>query len=155
MTDLTTLYTLRDKLATATGPERVLDCDLTIATVGDPWFGHKGTIKQPVPSRLTEYVAAYRDCLAADDSIPDDIVPRLTASIDAALALVEQCYPSLVIVMCRTASTGEIQIRDAWDADDYAIDICVGLTKSGKGGLPILRALVEALIAQKETNYEA
>lgn len=75
----------------ATGPDRVLDCDIRLTVLGDRPYGCLSVGHRPVGvAYLSGYVATYRDVLAADDVIEDDVVPRYTASLDAAATLVPE-----------------------------------------------------------------
>ena len=71
--------------------------------------------------------------------------PNLTASIDAALALVERVLPGLGIVVCRIAGKpGLMQIREA-----FVFDECVDLEIEPDGWWrirPAALAIVECLI---------
>ncbi len=117
MTDLTTLYTLRDRLAAATGGYGDLDYEIRLALV------------------------------PRDERTGDDI--PFSSSIDAALALVERRLPGWDWMVCRALPNHLGTVAPPNDGggtfDRYAPTT----------PLAILRALVEALIAQKETDHEA
>lgn len=81
------------RVQAATGPSRVTDFELHIALVGDaiwPATDIRGRVTNP-HSRMSDYLAAYRDVIDDDDQ--DFDFPRYTASLDAALSLVERALP--------------------------------------------------------------
>lgn len=79
-----------EKLKVAGPFSRVMDVEIHLAAVGDPQFGYKRdkeTMRQ-VPSLLSEYFHAYSGVIDGDDAIPDEVVPRYTSSMDAAVKLI-------------------------------------------------------------------
>ena len=77
-----------DKLKSTKAPSRLLDCDIHLAFVGNPQYGSIGPWRNPTPGTLEGYVAAFREVIDADNDVPDEVVPRYTASLDAAVKLI-------------------------------------------------------------------
>lgn len=93
MTDQTAeavTHPLLDRLRSASCGSRELDADIRLSLLGDcPYGVITGNRHQVVgTSTLSVYVEAYRDLLDADDALDDEVVPRFTSSLDAALGLV-------------------------------------------------------------------
>lgn len=87
------LQDLLARVEAAAGPDRVLDFELHIGIVCDeiwPATNRQGFVTNPY-SRMSDYLATYRDVINADDQ--DFDFPRYTASLDAALALCERVLP--------------------------------------------------------------
>jgi hypothetical protein len=72
------------------GAERELDATIYLTAFGDRPYGVITGNKHQVVGvgTLSGYVEAYRDVLTADDALHDDVVPRYTASLDAAMTLI-------------------------------------------------------------------
>lgn len=88
-----TIEQIVEALKSGEEPSRVLDCEIHLAVVGNPEFGWKGMPNHRVAAHLDEYLSAFRSVIDADDAIPDEVVPRYTASMDAALRLLPGgCY---------------------------------------------------------------
>lgn len=78
------------KLEGAASGSRELDFEFHISQVEDaiwPTTDMRGRVTNP-HSRMSDYLAAYRDVISADDQ--DFDFPRYTTSVDAILALVER-----------------------------------------------------------------
>lgn len=86
------LQRLVERIEAATGPDRELDCDVRLAVLGDCHYGviHDSKYRAIGPAYLRGYVETYRHLLTSDDAIEDDIVPRYTDSIDAAMTLIPE-----------------------------------------------------------------
>lgn len=87
---MTDLEGLAKRVEALTGPCRETDVRICLAVYGDRVFGFKGDWQRPVPGMLSGYHAAFAEVINVDDAIPDDVVPRYTASVDAALTLVPE-----------------------------------------------------------------
>ena len=89
--DTKRLVDLRERVKKATGPDRELDCDLFVAAADSP------------------FVSYYPECvLAAQAGFTARLeiaqIPAYTASIDAALALVERMLPGSGVASLREPS---------------------------------------------------
>jgi hypothetical protein len=84
------LIELAERVEKAEGADRGLDADIRLAVSGDcPYGALTGNRHQVIGwGKLSGYVNAYREVLTLDDALDDEVVPRFTASIDAAMSLV-------------------------------------------------------------------
>ncbi len=143
MSDLKELLELVEN---ATGPDREIDADLFVALINPEWVTSKkdpGFAAADKRSFWPEGKARYitRDCKPA---------PQYTASIDAAVALVERMLPGWSIEMVRTRYC----TVEMWKADEQGFfnsgrDPIVRRTEGYTLPLAILAALLKALIAQE------
>lgn len=135
----------------ASGPDRELDADLHLAFGQAPNEHYNRPWRHPIllseehrRPGLLEYVE-----ISGVSARP---APIYTASIDAALALMERCLPGLVLVMRRLAN-GLWQVDEAWiyngphDATDFDVD-----SSPRPGALAILLALLRALQSQEPSD---
>ena len=136
------------RVETASGPDRELDCRIEAALVHAAQFLIVGP-----PTYATPRYFANPDLEL--DWIGYDLLEtadNYTASIDAALALMERCLPGLVLVMRRLAN-GLWQVDEAWiyngphDATDFDVD-----SSPRPGALAILLALLRALQSQEPSD---
>jgi hypothetical protein len=83
------LIELAERVEKAEGADRGLDADIRLAVSGDcPYGALTGNRHQVIGwGKLSGYVNAYREVLTLDDALDDEVVPRFTASIDAAMSL--------------------------------------------------------------------
>ena len=126
--DTQKLTGLRDRVRAATGPDRELDCETAVLL--------DGFIRQPGKYEEDEFDYCYMD--GGDLITPgyggDQMVHYYTASVDAALALVERVLPRSDLQFIRDHGEWDVQIGDAPPS--------VGLPLP----LAILDALLTALI---------
>ena len=160
MTDRTELQRLLERVEAATGPDRELDAMAAIAF-------HQGGIRHDL-TVTAESVADVLDASADDpESCPDCgaqrrfpgavVVAPVTASIDAALALVERVLPEWQGVYLTSEWTG-LRRPEAWSAA-FVCTLRRGLTsyitaESGERPtlpLAILAALLRAKISEAAT----
>lgn len=98
-----TLQSLLTRAQQATGASRAIDFELHILLVGAavwPATDMRGRITNP-HSKMSDYLGAYREVIDADDQ--DFDFPRYTASVDAALGLVERVLPGWFVGnICQT-----------------------------------------------------
>jgi hypothetical protein len=87
MTDSTALVELEKRLAEATGADREIDARLTLAVLGQAGFGTEN--RHSVFSRNVDDWARRGELARVCDNYE---IPKYTASIDAALALVSRCF---------------------------------------------------------------
>ncbi len=133
------------RLEAATGPDRELDFELHISLIEDavwPVTDRRGRVTNP-NSRMSDYLATYRDVINADDQ--DFDFPRYTASLDAALGLVERTLPNW---LWKVACAGDDR-PERFDALLMAPHIAArDIYGEGKTpALALLTAMIRALLA--------
>lgn len=136
---------LLERVEAATGPDRELDRDISVA-VGFLHVGDRGRL----------YMIAPDDGGHIYGGLGDDIlIPRLTEKIDAAVALVERVLPEWVWQIERQLT---YEGRPPFFADISTVDNCRGRNGTETGSayaatppLAILAALLRALIAKDPT----
>lgn len=84
------LIALAERVEGLDGPDRVTDCDIRMAVLGDMPFGVVTDNRHQIvrSGTLSEYLDAYRDVINLDGAISDEEIRHYTASIDAAMTLV-------------------------------------------------------------------
>lgn len=84
------LLALAERVEASAGADRELDAEIRLAVLGDcPYGAIVGNRYQVIGTgTLSGYVEAFREVLTDDDALHDDVVPRYTVSIDAAVTLV-------------------------------------------------------------------
>jgi hypothetical protein len=131
MSDLAELLA---RVEAATGPDRKLDCALYCATAESPFENY-------YPDCVLAVLGGFRARLEIED------VPKLTASLDAALALVERVRPEASVLM---------GLRQSAETRPWAR--VNGVTRSGADPvaetipLALLAALLRALLASPATT---
>lgn len=148
MPTLDQLRYLEARLAAATGPDRELDCDLQLSMLGDCRYGIKGPRDNPDICSLSEWVEAFRSTINVDDDVDEEVVPRHTSSIDAAVALCERAVPYATYSV--DASNPAVGIEVILYVGDDGNDEILGMACSVP--LAICLAIVRALIAQEEAH---
>ena len=124
----------------------VLDDSLTrrlISLIEDavwPATDMRGRVTNP-HSRMSDYLATYRDVIDADDQ--DFDFPRYTASLDAALALVERVLPGWGFYIRRNAYGCEAALVSSGlcgvtqpriEAPTPALALCLALVRALQQG---------------------
>lgn len=137
-----TLDQLAELLSVADSPSRELDCLTALLCEG--YF--------EIPPRFEGDALGYGYERDGQRHLPGhggaQLVPKYTASLDAAMKFRERVCPSVVLRVCFT-STGLVQVHEAWDAAANDGDLKIVLFGSAKvGGISIVHAVVKALIAR-------
>lgn len=104
-----TLSDLADRIEGLDGPSRVTDVEVHLAAFGDRPFGQDGPPNNPRPGTLSGYLETYRSVINSDDL--DDLCPRYTASLDAAMTLVPEGLRPVITTL------GEKPIARLWSGD--------------------------------------
>lgn len=71
-------------------PSREIDCHIALAMgFGERGVGHRGSYKHPIRVTLAELMADPSDLrlMVDDGDVPEETIPRFTASLDAAASL--------------------------------------------------------------------
>lgn len=136
-----TLQALLERVEAASGSDRDLDFDLEVACAPPAhaahWQGQRVRVYEGIPA--DEYNTEHRDyrVKGSKDANP---APAYTASIDAAVALVEKMLPGANWRLSR------------WDKDDFNASIFVPQMFEAEGlktpALALIAALLKALISQ-------
>ena len=143
---MTNLQQLDDNLTAATGPDRKLDRAVFL-TLGLPDWEIETARQMVSDGRGDEYLPTGDDRrLRADCVASTRIYPQVSGSIDAALKLVELRFPlpKWVYSVWKSRLSGVFQ-AEIRDYDHHF------LRDAATTPLAILRALVAALIMQKES----
>lgn len=92
MSDRGALIALAERVESLEGPDRVTDCDIRMAVLGDMPFGVVTDNRHQIvrSGTLSEYIDAYRDVINLDGAISDEEIRHYTTSIDGALSLVPE-----------------------------------------------------------------
>lgn len=148
--DLTTLRALKARVDAATGANHRLDADLCEALTYPP-NGHDATVVWVCDATAEELAAEPRWVLMWRDSSGEwmGFAPPLTASIDAAVGLVERVLPQRRFIDIEIhPSSADVEISmgygDEWSGND----------NDRTAPLAVLSALLTALITQAEAAAE-
>lgn len=136
---MTDLKALLERVKTATGPDHDLDADLWLAVV--PGASRKNLLADwPEEAPLWEYHDAERNVM-----FRAGLVPSLTASIDAALSLVERVMPGWHFNLTNFPWPVADMITPTADDKEWAKHFSA---KGATLALAILSALLTALVAK-------
>ena len=141
---MTDLHSLLTRVEAATGPDRELDADIDVAMFGGEtvWLTANYTMEQ--------YPASRRPNSAFVGGIANEHVPLVTASLDAALALVGEMLPGSEFEMGSTSPPeGEGQFWAVVWARQKSKRISQ-IATANTLPLAVLSALLRALIAKQE-----
>lgn len=129
---MTDLAELLGRVKAATGPDRVIDRWLQLLLVNE---GRTGRFRSK-----EAWIEACRSQRWATE--------HFTRSIDAALALTDRVFPSLVINSVKLGDgSGNWQVREAWTDEAEVVSEWSPL-EPRPGALAIVEVLLSALIAQ-------
>lgn len=137
-----TLSDLLERVKSAGGPDRELDANIATAIGG--YIYEKRGRDQKAWFYPTDGRHGRRQIHGSYDALE-----RFTASVDAALALVERLCPDLVITFTRIGDgSGMLQITEAWLAEsDIEVVDDMSPMEPMPGAFAILCALLTALQA--------
>jgi hypothetical protein len=147
MTDLPTLRDLLSRVEQAEGPNLALEVDIARAL---------GTA--PTDFSFVEETQSWQRYIAARDDVQMWMPPAYTASLDSALALVNEMLPgcdkSLEWVSDLHGKETQAYLHCEW-GDAHGGYVAKGTSGWDAPALAILSALLCALIAQAEQKSEA
>lgn len=146
---MTDLKDLARRVSELQGPSREVDAAIQIAVFGDVAFGNVWPFTPESTPMLSEYVEQFRDTLDVDDAIPDDVLPRVTASLDAAMTLVpEGCLVVVKTLWDKDKTAGYAIIQHYADTETCGKRYDGETT--GLAATPALALTAAALIARSE-----
>lgn len=128
------LQSLLDRVREAEGADRAIDASLFV--LGEPSYASTG----PMPGWIKEQEAGRDDF---------KVIPRVTASIDAALALTERVLPGWCYKLVQESGTYTFVVRDAPELAKVAAS---AVASKPTAPLAILCAVLTALYMRHQTD---
>ena len=150
-----TLTAILERLKELSAPDRELDAMLEVLLVQNRVWVEDGTViyaRNAAEPYMTTRIGTIDPGVHSRHFYLswEDGYPRYTASIDAALGLVERCLPGTWWLFGKGRMKPEELLYGAQLLPEGDIDTIIGEGEAATPPLAILTALVSALIARKE-----